>query len=132
MAIDVKVDEDILKEKGVILLTISYDEELLFQADTSGLLSNKLIEEYQKNLKAPGVENKSCIVKIDSEVAGSPIVRALFALWKEVVKTTGNQVICVGYPEDYLYSLTSLGLPTQKGFSLASTEDEAVKKLVGK
>ena len=130
MAIEVQVDKDILKEKGVILLTISYDEELLFQADTSGLLSSKLIEEYQKNLKAS--TNNSCIVKIDSEVAGSPIVRALFGLWKEVVKTTGNQVICVGYPEDYLYSLTSLGLPTQKGFSLASTEKEAVEKLVGK
>ena len=80
----------------------------------------------------PEIKTNSCVVKIDSEVAGSPVVRALFELWREVVEKRGGQVICVGYPEDYLYSLTSLGLPALNGFSLASTEEEAVERLAGK
>jgi hypothetical protein len=130
MAEEIRVDTKV--EKGVILLTVRYGQELLLKKDARERLSKELTRRYREILEKEHekVETTSCVVKIQAEVAGSPLVRALFELWKEVVGKEGGQVICVNYPPDYIDSLTALGLPTLAGFSLASTEAEAIQKLI--
>jgi hypothetical protein len=119
--------------KGVIVLTMRYGQELLFEKDVRERLSKELTGRYHEILEKERdkIKTTSCVVKIQAEVAGSPVVRALFELWKEVVEEgVGGQVICVDYPPDYIDSLTSLGLPTLPGFSLAATEEEAIQRLI--
>ena len=121
--------------KGIILLTVRYGEEFLFTADAHNQLSSELTQSYREILEKEKGKTKtnSCIIKIQSANAGSFLVRAIFDLWKEVTTQKngqGGQVICVDYPSDYIDSLTSLGLPTLPGFSLAATEDEAIQKLI--
>ena len=129
MAEELRVEGKV--EQGVILLTVHYSDELLLKTGSSKRLSKELTDKYQEFRKKErvGVKNISCVVDIQSEIAGSPLVRALFELWKEVVSKEGGQVVCVNYPADYLDSLTSLGLPTLPGFSLAETKEEAIQKL---
>ncbi len=117
-------------KKGVIVLIISFGKELLLKTGAREQLSKELTRHYRqiRTEQKTGV-NTSCIVKIQAEVAGSPLVRALFELWEEVVSTKGGQVICVNYPPDYIDSLTSLGLTAMPGFSLAASEEDAFAML---
>ncbi len=116
-------------EEGVILLTISFGQELLFERGARERLSNELMNRYREIREKENVKSTSCVVEIQSDTAGSPLVRALFELWKEIVGKEGGQVICVGYPSDYIDSLTSLGLPSLGGFSLANSKEEAFSKV---
>jgi hypothetical protein len=119
-------------EQRVILLTIRYGQELLLKTEAHERLSKELTECYRKIREQERPETSSCIVEIQAEVAGSPVVRALFELWKEVVAKEGGQVVCVNYPHDYIDSLTSLGLPSLPGFNLAETKAEAIQQLTRK
>jgi hypothetical protein len=118
-------------EGGVIVLAISYSHELLMRTEAPKRLSKEVMECYQRlrEQKVGTIETNSCIVEINSDVAGSPVVRALFELWREVTGRESGQVICVNYPQDYIASLTSLGLPSLGGFGLALTKEAAIQKL---
>lgn len=125
-----KVDSTV--EDGVIVLTLSFGTELLFSSGAASQLSDDLIKGYQDALKKEPsnvLETKSCVIDIQSEVAGSPLVRALYELWQEVFRNQSGQVICVNYPDDYIDSLTSLGLPSLPGFSLDIGRKEAVERV---
>ena len=112
---------------GVIVLTINYDEEQLLKKGKKERFSNVLTNEYENFRK--NVDNPSCIVKIESEVAGSAIIRALFELWKRVHEKEKGKVICVDYPKDYINSLSAIGLTALSGFKLASTVEKAINKI---
>jgi len=131
MAEELQVEGSITKE-GVILLVVKYGQELLLKEGAPERLSKALTGRYREMLGKDGgkVRTMSCVVEIQSEIAGSPLVRALFELWKEVVGKESGQVICVNYPPDYIDSLTSLGLPSLAGFSLAVTREEAIQSLM--
>jgi hypothetical protein len=122
-----KVDE------GVVLLTIRYSPEVLIKTGAHERFSRELMKCYQtiRGKERERVKTNSCIVEIQSDVAGSPMVRALFDLWREIAGKESGQLVCVGYPQDYLDSLTALGLTTLPGFSLAGTRVQAVQKLRG-
>ena len=81
MAEELRVEGKV--EKGVILLTVLFSEELLLQTGASNRLSKELTERYQeiRDKEKARVEITSCVVEIRSETAGSPLVRALFELW---------------------------------------------------
>ena len=130
MAEELRVEGKV--EEGVILLSVRYGQELLLERGTSERLSKELTGRYRQIREKANVKTISCIVEIQSEVAGSPVVRALFDLWREVVGKEGGQVVCVNYPQEYIDSLTSLGLPSLAGFSLAETKGEAIQKLLKK
>lgn len=113
-------------ENGLLLLRLHYGSDLMAEAGSGPRLGSQLVEAYREKRG----DSLSCIVEIDADVAGSPVVRALFDLW-EVVVTTGGKVACVGYPADYIDSLTSLGLPSLEGFLLASSLEDARSRLGG-
>lgn len=120
-------------EGGVILLTVHFNLEFLLERGAGERLSKELTALYReiREKEEARVKTTSCIVEIQAEVAGSALVRALFELWKEVRKE-GGKVVCVNYPQDYIDSLTSLGILALKGFSLADTKAEAIRKLTRK
>ncbi len=118
-------------ENGVILLKVNFNEELLLKMDAGVTISQELKKRYQevRDRDRAKLTTISCVVDINSEIAGSPLVRGLFELWREVVQKDGGQVVCVNYPKDYIDSLTSLGLPALAGFNLAGSTEEAIKIL---
>ncbi len=116
-------------EDKVVILVVRYGPELMLSLTAHETLSAKLVKAYEEeSAKDASVKTNSCIVMIEAETAGSPIVRALFELYKTVYAGSG-QVICVGYPQDYIDSLTTLGLTGLAGFSLANTKQEALGRL---
>jgi hypothetical protein len=114
-------------ERGVIILTVNFDAAFFFQKGAGNQLSKEFTDCYRK--EKGKAEASSCVVEIQSEIAGTPLIRGLFELWKVVAEGEGGQVICVNYPPDYIDSLTSLGLLALEGFSLARTVQEAIQKL---
>ena len=121
-------------QEGVVVLTVSFNQEFLLGTEASEQLSKKLVDRYREILEKDekNVTNRSCVVEIQSETAGSSLVRALFELWKEVVEKNSGQVVCVNYPPDYIDSLTALGLPSLPGFNLAGTTQKALQNLAKK
>lgn len=129
MAEELRVEGSI--RQGIIVLVVIYDKELLLKGGASERLSKELTMKYRqlRETEKGQIKMVSCIVQIRAEIAGSPLVRALFELWREVVEKEGGQVVCVGYPPDYIDSLTSLGLSALPGFALANDTDAVVKQL---
>lgn len=129
MAQDLKIDGEV--KDGVIVLTVSFGPELLLERGARERLSTQLKDQYEKQRLSGGATTTSCVVMIDSEVAGSPLVRALFELYREVVGRQSGQVVVASYPQDYQESLSSLGLPSLDGFRLAFDEEEAIGRVKG-
>jgi hypothetical protein len=117
-------------DRGVVLLQVSYGPELMLAQGTSTVLSEELVKTYKQAAdQNTALVTTSCVVVIKAETAGSPLVRALFELYRTVY-ASGGQVICVDFPSDYIDSLTTLGLTALPGFSLAGSEDEAISRLL--
>ena len=114
---------------GVVVLALDYGRELLLREDAPKRLSEELMRRYKELQDKEKPATSSTVVEIKAKDAGSPVVRALFELWKEVVGNRGGQVVCASYPQDYIDSLTTLGLPALPGFSLAATVSDALRRV---
>ena len=124
-----KVDESV--DQGVILLILTFNPEFLLEKGAGDRLGTELAAHYRRLLsenQQGQVTTPSCIVQFEPEIAGSTIVRALFELWKEVNRNKG-QLVIFGYPNDFIPSLTSLGLPSLSGFTLANSKQDAFSRL---
>lgn len=121
---------EIRRDDETPVLTVDYGADQMFLPQSSQTLSEKLLALYRQEVSdqpdKPAL--KGCIIVINADSAGSPLVRALFELYK-VVNADGGQLFCVSYPDDYIDSLTSLGLTVLPGFHLAASKAEALKKL---
>jgi hypothetical protein len=115
-------------EQGIVVLRVDYSPELLLRRDASKRLGDEFVNQYESAIKEEGAATRSCVVEIKASTAGSPLVRALYDLYRKVYED-GGQVFCVGYPPDYISSLTALGLPSLAGFNLAREKAEAIQKL---
>lgn len=109
------------------VLKVRYTPSAMFELGMADTLSENLKAEYRKlrhvkDAAAP----KACILEIDSETAGSPIVRGIFELYK-VVNADGGALYCANYPANYMESLTSLGLPALPGFQPTRDLEEALQ-----
>jgi hypothetical protein len=112
---------------GVPVISVSYSADD-FQSPTTALrFSSEIVKEYNNALlESPRV--KSAVVDIHAKVAGSSLIRGLFELYRKVLNNSG-QLVCVGFPPDYIPSLTSLGLLDQKGFSLDADLASAINRV---
>ena len=99
MAIDhVEVNGDV-DDHGFIVLRVNYPSALMIRTEMTAILNQQFTQEYLD--AARDADHKSCFVNIDADVAASPLVRALFDLYKRV-KQEGGELVCAGYPIDYL------------------------------
>ena len=115
---------------GFIVMKLNYPPRDMLRPNMSAVLDRKLTLQYLDTAK--DIDNKSCLITIIAEVAGSPLVRALYDLYKTVNQEGGELFVCAGYPIDYLPSLKVLGLPSLPGFKLADSEEEGLEKLRAK
>jgi len=114
---------------GVPLIKVTYDGDVFQAASSSANFSSEILSHYDKALgSSPGPEVKSVVVEIHADVAGSSLIRGLFDLYRSVVRNKG-QIVCVGFPKDYIPSLTSLGLLDQSHFSLGMDTPSAIAQL---
>lgn len=102
-------------ETEVPVITLTYGPEGMLQSSGSEL-SDRMIKEYEK--LAGETSNKSLVVQINAQTAGSPLVRALVNVYKSVNARKGR-LVCVNYPLDCLPSLNTLGVTSLPGFRLA-------------
>jgi hypothetical protein len=115
-------------EDGVVVLTVCYGPGQILHSGPAGQVRDELIAGYKK-VTAGLAEPRDCIVVMEAQVAGSSFVRGLFELWEHVTTVRHGRVVCANYPDDYIDSLLTLGLTELDGFSLASSKDEAFRKL---
>ena len=122
------IDKSVVKS-GVVVLTFHSNANELIPSDTSSDLGKKLIHEYSTlSEREQDVKSKDCVVDMRTTTADSPVIRALFDLYKTVA-ATGGKLIVVGYPVDYIASLEALGLTTLPGFRLSNTKSDAMSRL---
>jgi len=105
----------------------------MFAPNTAELLSKSVVTMYETlvNQEGSSDQGRSCILIIVAKTAGSPIVRAVFELYK-VVTDAGGELMVVDYPSAYSESLTGLGILALPGFSLAPNLEDAMSRLAQK
>jgi len=114
-------------EEGAVVLTVDYGPEQMFQQEGSKALSEEFLKKYNEATQSDG-SSRSSIVVVEADTAGSPLLKALFDLYKKVTAER-KQLICVGYPRAYIRSLTTLGLLSLSGFKLAESKKAALEIL---
>lgn len=117
-----------ISDSGAAVLTVDYGLEEMLRDEAAPEISKLLLDEYRRLEQDPKTTMRSCVVAIQAETAGSPLVRSLFELYK-LVNAGGGQVVVANYPADYIDSLTFLGLTDLDGFETAPTEEAALKML---
>src|SRR5690348_4618576 len=101
---------------GVPIITVQYGPEGMLQSK-GAVLSRRMRDEYERLSKDSA--NRSLVVDIKADTAGSPLIRALVDLYKSVTARKG-QLICAGYPRDFIPALRALGVTGLPGFHLVS------------
>lgn len=113
--------------EGVVEITASYPEFAISDTGFDEPFRKQLVQSYEE--LAQTQENRDCILTLEVKVAGSPVVKAIYELWKAVRARLGV-LILADYPPDYVRALTDLGLPSLPGFELVSNTNEAREKMV--
>jgi hypothetical protein len=111
--------------QGVGVITLQYGPEQMMTPGAE--IGSKLVAKYAELRET--THNPSVVVDIKADTAGSPVIRALYDLYRNVRSNRG-QLLCVGYPHDYLPSLYSLGLPDRPGFTMEIGLEDAIKRII--
>jgi hypothetical protein len=111
---------------NAVILRVSYGANQMLRGD-SDILAKQLISNYERfGLKPPYARH--CIVVVDAPNAGSLFVKALFKLYEQVRNNKGR-LICAQYPDDYIDTLLTLGLPQLPGFDILDGINQALHEL---
>ena len=125
MAADEPEFKAVLEHQNVVVITVSYGpKHHLRSADE---LKTAVTELFVQKSKTVDVKC-SCIIRLICDIADSHLVRAIFELYKVVNKRDGI-LVCVGYPEEFLDSLTAVGVHQLPKFFLRATKAEAFKEI---
>jgi hypothetical protein len=127
----VPIAASVVDPPGVIRVTLQYGQEYLLDRSAQNAMIRELTARYLelRQQAAPVLTSTYCIVVlVDTSVAESQLNRALFNLWMAVQREKGK-VICVGYPEDSISGLATIGLLSISGFRLASSWSDALRWL---
>jgi hypothetical protein len=109
-----------------VILRVRYGANQMLRGD-SEILAKELISKYEVNCgNLPSARH--CIVVVEAPYAGSLFVKALFKLYEQV-RDKGGRVICAQYPDDYIDTLLTLGLPQLPGFDVVDGINQALGEL---
>jgi hypothetical protein len=107
---------------GVLVISIQLAEEAeLF--DNPDHVTDEILQAY--NTVTASLQNRSCVVVTKTQAATSQLIRILYRLYRECQKNHGNLYVCE-FPQEYMISLSTLGLTELPGFRLRATEVDAV------
>jgi len=106
---------------GVIVVSIRIGEEAE-AFDNPDRIVESILTSYRESVTIH--KSSSCIAVIETRVATSQLIRMLFQLYRECQKHKGQLYVCK-FPEEYMISLSTLGLTELPGFHLAESEKAA-------
>jgi hypothetical protein len=109
-------------DDGVLILSIKLSEEGEF-FDNPDQIVAEVLSAY--GAATASVENPSCVVVIEAEIATSPLLRLLYLLYRECQKKRGGLYVC-NFPQEDMISLNTLGLTEYPGFHLKPSRQDAV------
>lgn len=109
---------------GVLVISIRLEEEAEF-FDNPDAVTEKILDTYREAAKE--LRHPSCVVVIKTDVASSQLIRILYQLYRECQKNHGNLYVCE-FPQEYMISLSTLGLTELPGFRLRATESDALRE----
>ena len=118
-------------ESGVVVLTLTYEPDAMYREGYGQTLANNLLDVYERVRRERADEIHQpphCIVDVQAETAGSPVLTALVQLYK-AADALNARVITVGYPEKYMESMVVLGLLNMEGFDSIEDKGEALSML---
>lgn len=121
LAVDGRLDDE-----GRVRLSVSYGPNEMLRPGSGERFGQEMIAKYIN--ASAGRTGRDCIVLVKVQIAGSLFVRGLFDLWEHVTAGEGR-LVCANYPEDYIDTILTLGLSELPGFSLATSEEDAVSQL---
>ncbi|KKN15693.1 hypothetical protein LCGC14_0983320 [marine sediment metagenome] len=110
-------------DDSVVVLAVDYPDKEARDQLAAKELGRRLCEEYEKHAEA----GAPCVVSIVPDVAGSRIVYGIFEAYKVVVQNKGA-LFLVGYPDEYLASITALGMTTLPHFHMENSVADAVER----
>ena len=115
-------------EYGAVVISVTY--EAVNHRESGWVLKRALTDLYVETVSnsAEAERPSSCVILLDANIADSHLVRALFELYRLVVRADGR-LACVGYPIEFLESLTSLGMLELPDFDLHDSSEAAKKWL---
>ena len=127
--VDITVEGELDSSSKIPVLTLRYVPAHLRDPNVHEVLREKLVDRYNKLLDEQGTDrHPSCVVVMDADTAGSPLIRALYELYKTVT-AKGGRLGVVQFPIDYIPSLSALGMLRLDDFKLSGERDEAIQQL---
>ena len=110
--------------EGVPVLSLAYEPQVFL----TGGFGSTLVSQYSKAVGDASAKSKSLILVIRADTAGSALVQALVRLYQAVARESGH-LFCVGYPDEYLPSLSALGVTGLPLFHIAPSREAAIAYL---
>jgi hypothetical protein len=112
---------EVRTKNGIVVISIKLGEEAEAFDDTDRIAEH-VVNAYREASVLIG--KASCVAVIETRVATSQLIRIVFQLYRECQRHHGRLYVCK-FPEEYMISLSTLGLTELPGFELAENEDDA-------
>ena len=93
-------------------------------------LTKAVIDAYKSKRPETHANRHGCVIVIDADTAGSPLIRALLELYKTVT-VDGGHLRVVDFPLEFRDSLNTLGFRTLPGWGYSISKEEALKDILG-
>ena len=113
---------------GTRVIAVDYDEDALVFDLKNNQLSGEVVKVYQ-NIQGEAPVDPNCIIELRATAVNSAVIYALYELHKQC-KRGGGRLYVVGYPKDYIQSLSSLGLADAPTFRLSASTAAALQEIV--
>ena len=109
---------------GVPVITLEYQADDILQGGSA--LESVLEQEYKK--LSSQAKTTSVVLDFHSEIAGSPVVRALIKMHGFVSSAQKGQLLVANYPSDFLPALQALGVTSLPGFRLVASRAVGIEE----
>jgi len=108
---------------GVPVITLKYGPDVILQGGQA--LGSELMDEYERLSKT--AKTKSVVLDFQSDIAGSPVIRALIKMHGFLSSGQG-QLLVANYPPDFLPALQALGVTSLRGFRLVTNRQVGIEE----
>jgi len=118
------VHGEIDSPSGVPVIALKYGPDAILRGGSE--IEQELVEEYKGLSAQAQAKGKSLVLDFQTEIAGSPVVRALIKV-HGFVSSQGGQLLVANYPPDFLPALQALGVTSLKGFRLVTNREAGIQ-----
>src|ERR1035438_3623587 len=109
---------------GVPVITLKYGPDVILQGGQA--LGSELMDEYERLSQT--AKTKSVVLDFQSDIAGSPVVRALIKMHGFLSSGQKGQLLVANYPPDFLPALQALGVTSLPWFRLVTNRQVGIEE----